>query len=352
MEQIENVQTEIAKRDNMKHPSVDVLITFYNQEQFVDHAISSVIGQKGDFELHILAGDDGSSDQTVPAIRKWMQRYPDAIRLFQMPREQGTSYVSGFRASDNRLNLLRHVSSDYFTFLDGDDWFDDENKLQIQLTALEKPENQDCIACGHLLDAIYKDGTRKTFAPLFPPKERKYTLKEYWSRGYVSTDTLLARSSAIRSIPTDLVEHNFNDNLITFTILRQGKLYYIPKAMAIYRRTDEGIWTGSTRIVQNLRNLFLYDLVMRLEPGLAKETGLRFAGSWEYLYRNRREIRSEDLEPYKKEAKEKKLKYSAFWIDYNRLGKKQKADLLKRYMSIEVTRLRHGLRRRIKALLP
>ena len=334
----------------MKQTSVDVLITFYNQEQFVDPAISSVIGQKGDFELHILVGDDGSDDQTVLMIRKWMQRFPNTIRLFQMPRSEGTAYVGGFRASDNRLNLLRHVSSDYFIFLDGDDYFDDENKLQIQLTALEKPENRDCIACGHLLDAIYKDGTRETYAPLFPPEERKYTLREYWSRGYVSTDTLLARSSAISSIPTDLVEHNFNDNLITFTILRQGKLYYIPKSMAVYRRTDDGIWTGSTGIIQNLRNIFLYDLVMRLEPSLAKEIGLRFAGSWEYLYQNRHMIRAEDLTPYRREAKEKDLKYSTLWIEYHSLNSEQKTDLLSRYMKIEVSRLWRGLLRRARQL--
>ena len=335
----------------MKRTTVDVLITFYNQAQYVDQAISSVIRQTGDFELHILIGDDGSSDQTVPVVRKWMQEYPDMIQLFQMPRVQGTSYVPGFRSSQNRLNLLRYVSSDYFIFLDGDDCFEGENKLQLQLSVLEKPENQDCIACGHAIDAIYRDGTRKPYM-LLPPEERKYTLKEYWSRSYVHTDTLLARSSVIHLIPTELVEHNFNDNLITFTILRQGKLYYIPKAMAVYRKTGDGLWTGSTGIIQNLRNLFLYDLSIRLEPGLEKETGLRFAGSWEHLYRNRHGIRSEDLKLYKREAKEKKLKYSAFWIDYDHLGKKQKANLLNRYIFIEITRMRHGLWRRIRALLP
>jgi len=333
----------------MKRTSVDVLITFYNQAQYVDPAISSVIKQAGDFELHILIGDDGSTDQTVPAIRKWMQNHPDMIRLFQMPRVQGAPYVSGFRSSRNRLNLLRHVSSDYFIFLDGDDWFDDENKLQLQLSALEKQENQDCIACGHAIDVIYGDGNRKPYM-LLPPEERKYTLKEYWSRSYVHTDTLLTRSSAIRSIPTELVEHNFNDNLITFTILRQGKLYYIPKAMAVYRKTGDGLWTGSTGIIQNLRNLFLYDLAILLEPDLVKETGLRFAGSWEHLYRNRHMIKSEDLASYQKEAKEKKLKYSAFWIEYDHLGKREKADLLNRYLYIEAIRLLHGLQRRIGAI--
>ena len=330
----------------MERSSVDVLITFYNQAQYVDQAISSVIGQKGDFDLRILVGDDGSDDQTVLLIRKWMQRHPDTIRLFQMPRSQGSTYIAGFRSSANRLNLLHHVSSKYFIFLDGDDYFDDENKLQTQLSILDQIENQDCVACGHAINAIYEDGTKKPYMPL-PNEEHKYTLKEYWGSAYVHTDTLLARSSVISKIPAKLVENNFNDNLITFLILRQGKLYYLPKAMAVYRHTGGGIWTGSTQIIQNLRNLFLYDLAIRLEPDLVKETGLRFAGSWEYLYQSRYMIRTEDLKAYQEEAKEKELKYSALWIEYGRLGKKQKTQLLSQYMIIETVRLLHGLWRRI-----
>ena len=51
-------------------PRVSVLITFYNQEQYVDQALQSVIAQKTDFGVKILVGDDGSSDQTQERVRR------------------------------------------------------------------------------------------------------------------------------------------------------------------------------------------------------------------------------------------------------------------------------------------
>ncbi|MBQ4262096.1 MAG: glycosyltransferase, partial [Ruminococcus sp.] len=51
------------RRENMF--TVSVIITFYNQEKYVDATMQSVLDQKTDFDFEIIAGDDGSSDRTV-----------------------------------------------------------------------------------------------------------------------------------------------------------------------------------------------------------------------------------------------------------------------------------------------
>ena len=63
----------------MRDISVDVLVTFYNQEQYVDQALESVFAQKGTFGLHVLIGDDGSQDNTLGKIQTWCEKYPDQI---------------------------------------------------------------------------------------------------------------------------------------------------------------------------------------------------------------------------------------------------------------------------------
>lgn len=59
-----------------KKAKVSVLITFYNQEKYVDDAIKSVMDQKTDFPFLIIAGDDGSSDGTVSKIKEWEGKIP------------------------------------------------------------------------------------------------------------------------------------------------------------------------------------------------------------------------------------------------------------------------------------
>ena len=52
---------------------VSVLVTFYNQEDYVDEALQSVFDQKCDFDFEVLIGDDGSTDGTMAKLQKWKQ---------------------------------------------------------------------------------------------------------------------------------------------------------------------------------------------------------------------------------------------------------------------------------------
>ena len=44
---------------------VSVLMLAYNQQQYVDEAIRSVVLQETDFDYELIIGDDGSSDATA-----------------------------------------------------------------------------------------------------------------------------------------------------------------------------------------------------------------------------------------------------------------------------------------------
>ena len=332
----------------MERVSVDVLITFYNQDKYVNKTIASVLNQRGNYDMHILIGDDGSTDNTITLIEKWTNQYPDKIKLFRMNREE-KSYVPGFRSSQNRLNLLKQVESDYFIFLDGDDYFDDAYKLQLQLNMLEAENNQDCTACGHAIDAIHNDGSRKPYARM-QKEECKLSLKEYWCAGYVHTDTLLIRSKTIDKYPFQLIENNYNDNLITFLALQEGNLYYIPRTMAVYRQTGDGIWTGSTKIIKNLRNMFLYDLAMQINPDLKRETQKRFVGTWKDLFHDRKKIFKDQLFLYYKEAVEKNLIYARCWMEYRNARKTQRIKILACFAEVLMNSYILGLRNRVTRL--
>ncbi len=222
---------------------VSVLVTFYNQEKYVDRALESVFCQKTNFGVEVLVGDDGSSDGTQKKVQCWIEKYPDRTKLLVMPRNE-QKYAPGFRASQNRLNLLKNVRGKFFIYLDGDDFFCDENKLQKQVEILEKAENSGCIGCGHPIYALFPDGTKKNFGGNERLSEGIVDAKKYWKYSYLHTDTLLFRSSVIEKLPVDLLDCVFNDNLITFSIIQHGNLYYLPQTMAVYEQTGDGIFTG------------------------------------------------------------------------------------------------------------
>lgn len=304
---------------------VSVLITFYNQKEYVNTALSSVMSQETDFDFEVLIGDDGSSDGTVEEIQKWVEKYPNQIRIVSN-NYSDKNIPGGFRASRNRINLLKNVMGEYFIFLDGDDYWDNNHKLQRQVDILDNPANLSCVACGHLIDMLYEDGTKKTWTNK-GLQEGHISLKKYWTKFYVHTDTLLVRSSVISKLPLQLLENNFNDNMITFSILQHGDLYYIPESMAVYLQTGDGIWTANNIIVNNIRNLFLCDFAIAINPYLKQVSLKRMSYSWHILYLNRGEIDINELKIYLVEAEDKHLEYSLSWIRYNQLSDSEKRRL-------------------------
>ena len=301
----------------MDNPKVSVLITFYNQEGYVARALQSVLDQKTDFAFEVLVGDDGSTDGTQDIVKQWMEKNPGRIELYVMDRAPG-KHIGTFRVARNRLNLLKHVKGEYFIYLDGDDYYDCPEKLQKQVEILDAPENQDCVACGHNTDMLYPDGTRR---PILPPemKEGKYSPKIYWKDRYIHTDALLVRSSVIPTFPVKLLENNFDDNLITFSAIQNGNIYYVPQSWAVYVQTQHGLWTGEKVIVNHIRNMFLYDLCNQINPSMKKETSYRFRAVWLELFKLRKQIHPGELEAFVAEAEDKHMEESVKWLHYGEL---------------------------------
>ncbi len=319
------------------HCKVSVLVTFYNQKGFVDRALNSVIKQKTDFDYEILVGDDGSNDGTEEIVKRWIQRFPEKIKLYHMDRDDAATYIGGFRASQNRINLLNQVQGDFFIFLDGDDYFDNEEKLAKQVAILEDEFNQDCIACAHNTIMELEDGTRK---PLSPSRlrEGKYEAKKYWRRLYFHTDSLLVRSSVINNLPLKMLENNFNDNLITFSLIQHGSIYYFPEQWAVYAQTGTGIWTSGNAIKNQLRNMMIFDLCNKINPDFVYETEIRIAFAWLVLLLKRKKIDKTALQAYANEIENKELEYSRMWLDYGNLNVKDKLGLILKCMKVSTER--------------
>lgn len=271
----------------MEQFKVSVLVTFYNSEQYVDECLKTVFSQKTTFSFKVIVGDDGSTDGTVAKLKEWQEKYPDRFSFIVMPREAGKKYVGGTRASRNRLTILDKVDTKYFQYLDGDDYWTDDNKLQVCYETLENPENADCVGCGHAINMFHEENPSKVKRlPGENIKEGKYHLENYWKDMYFHTDTIMFRSENIAKIRRDLLEDSFNDNLITYSFMQFGPMYYVNKEMAAYRQNDNGIWAGEKKMVSVIREMILYDLECKINPTMQSICRLRHYKNFRYLYEN------------------------------------------------------------------
>lgn len=64
-----------------KSPKVSVLMLTYNQQEFIEQAIRSVLNQRVDFDYEIVIADDCSSDDTGLICRCMAAEHPEVITL-------------------------------------------------------------------------------------------------------------------------------------------------------------------------------------------------------------------------------------------------------------------------------
>ena len=95
-----------------KEKLVSVIVPVRNEETYIEECLLSVSRQKGrQFDYEILVVDDGSTDRTLPIVRKMISQNK-RIHLFEGP---------GKGVSAARNLGLEHASGEYILFVDADD---------------------------------------------------------------------------------------------------------------------------------------------------------------------------------------------------------------------------------------
>jgi glycosyltransferase involved in cell wall biosynthesis len=112
-----------------KKPLVSVHIVTYNQIQYIRQAIDSVLNQKVNFNYEIIIGDDCSTDGTKEIIEYYANQYND--KIFPVYNNINKGFL------ENWKQTYLQCKGKYIAFLEGDDFWTDEYKLQKQVDFLE-----------------------------------------------------------------------------------------------------------------------------------------------------------------------------------------------------------------------
>ena len=115
----------------MENVKVTVYLSTYNQEPYVAQALDSILMQKTDFPFEVVAADDCSTDRTQEIILDYQKRFPDKIVTYFTPEN-----VGGCRKLTNCIDLGL-FRGDYLSYLEGDDYWLGEDRLQTLVDFLE-----------------------------------------------------------------------------------------------------------------------------------------------------------------------------------------------------------------------
>ena len=135
---------------------VSVCTLTYNHEAYLRDTLEGILMQKVDFPMEILVNDDASTDGTRAILREYAEKYPDLIRPFY---QDVNLYSQG---KDLCLEVLYPAArGKYIALCEGDDYWTDPDKLQMQVDFLEA--HPEYTACVHDTLVRYCSGERADY---------------------------------------------------------------------------------------------------------------------------------------------------------------------------------------------
>ncbi len=246
-----------------------VLLISYNHEPYIRLAIESVLAQKTKYKFKIHIFDDASTDGTSEIIKEYTERYPDLITAFIAEENRG--------AQGNFWAAYKSVDTKYSAMLECDDYWCDEEKLELQIDALE--QNPDCSFCAH--NTIYhnKDDVYRTKedGDIFVYNRNirntgKYGAEDFkplYGAGWANhNNSRVIRMSCVDLDSLTDKEDFLYDNAQFFYLLSRGNIYFIQRVMSVYVMNMASTFT-SLQVEKKLRGH--YDRMIHINKTLNYE---------------------------------------------------------------------------------
>jgi len=242
----------------MKNSSQDeivlsVVLLTYNHAKYIRKCLESIISQKTSFRFELIIGDDASDDNTADIVLEYAALYSDLI--IPVIRKQNVGAVK------NLADLLKVARGRYISGCEGDDYWTDEQKLEIQFNFLEN--HPEYIACSHDIIIIDENGSLCENQKLnWITAKRHYQLKDYKGIMLPGHPVALVFRNIFKNDenPNSLLDFHDSiaDRTIVIMLAVRGNIYRINREMAAYRKHSTG-GKNLTNSIYNDFNSYLID---------------------------------------------------------------------------------------------
>lgn len=217
-----------------KAPLLAIRCLTYNHEHYIRQCLEGFIIQKTTFPFIAIVHDDASTDKTAEIIEEYALKYPDIIKPIL---EKENQYSKHDGSLGRILNNAIPESVKYIAMCEGDDYWTDPLKLQIQVDFLENHPDYGLVHTDFCVkieskNKYFHHGS-KFYGYKFSNGDIFY---ELFQGCFIKTLTVCYRNSLLPDIPI-LPNGCFNGDLFLFyEIASKSKIQYFDYESGVYRQ--------------------------------------------------------------------------------------------------------------------
>lgn len=213
-----------------------VLMSTYNGEKYLNEQLESILNQSAE-NIDILIRDDGSRDNTIEIINRWLARFPKRIRL-----EAGENI--GVVKSFFELVKLAAIDYDYYFFSDQDDYWNEKKieKAIEKMKSIKGKEKRGYFSNLNLVDKNLKFMGKRYSKELVP------SLKNCFIENIVTGCTFGANKllfvkiqKNVKKIRENVEKIPMHDYYFYFLTLLYGTLIYDKNSYIAYRQHGNNV---------------------------------------------------------------------------------------------------------------
>lgn len=217
---------------------ISVLCITFNHKDYISKCLDSMLAQETDFPFEILVHDDSSTDGTSDIVREYAKKYPNIIKPYI---ESQNRYSQG---KSPTFPLFSKIKGKYVAFCEGDDYWTDMHKLQIQVDFLDKyPDYSAC--CHQTIKRNLYTGEECFFSSRNNNSDvtTDSILDWDYKNKYIHLNSVLFRSRVLQKMPHYLIaRYPIGDMPFYVYLTTCGKVRFFNKPMSVYNFGTIGSW--------------------------------------------------------------------------------------------------------------
>lgn len=242
---LNRTEQEIMKnwKGDLSKPLVSVCTITYNHEKYIAEAIDGFLMQETNFPFEILIDDDCSPDNTAEIVKEYQNKYPNIIKARLRDKNVG--------AMVNFIENMSRANSRYIALCEGDDYWIDSQKLQIQINEMKKYPDVN-ISFHPAYELI--DGKKRNVLAGHSKENKIFTTSEVilGDGGFMPTASLVVKKEIVDNLPEWFhKDAPVGDYFIQIFGAKKAGALYINRVMGIYRIQHIESWSHSIKNENN-----------------------------------------------------------------------------------------------------